>query len=502
MSRPLHTRALRACAGLVAFGLVLTLGCVMQAAPKVAPPLAKGSLPHRPEELPPLDSILFNPPTPQYVELPNGIKLYVLENHELPIVSVSILMRNGARYDPPGKPGVAQFTSQVMRRGGSVAVPGDVLDDSLDFLAAHISMGMDVEYGAADLDVMRKDFDAGLSLLAGILMTPALPQEKLDEWKRLASEDIRRRNDDPYEIGRRRFRQVVYGMENPWAKQMELEDVERITRADLVEYHRTFYKPNITWIAVSGDLSAAEAIEKIQAAFASWQVGEIPEAVLPPVGQGMAPGVYIVAKQVSQSAIRMGSVGFPRHDPDEYAAAVMNQIFGAGTFTSRLGMEVRSNRGLAYYVFGAVFDSPDPRQGMFLALVGTRADKTHETIGVMRGIVDSMSTQPITDQEMQSAKETIINSFIFQYASSEQIVNQQMRLAFDGYPPDYLETYIPRIRAVTKDDVKRVARKYLRAEEMRVLVVGDSTRFDQPLDAFGPVTVLPPDDVVETPPSP
>jgi zinc protease len=172
----------------------------------------------------------------------------------------------------------------------------------------------------------------------------------------------------------------------------------------------------------------------------------------------------------------------------------MNQIFGAGTFTSRLGLEVRSNRGLAYYVFGMVFDSPDPNQGMFLSAVGTRADKTCETISVMRGIIDSMSIKPITDEEIQTAKETIINSFIFQYASTQQIVNQEMRLAFDSYPTDYLSSYIPRIRAVTKEDVIRVAAKYLRNDQLRILVVGDSTRFDKDLRTLGPLTILPADD--------
>jgi predicted Zn-dependent peptidase len=475
--------------------LVLLLAGCLQLKPATAP--SQPGLPHRPEELPPLDSLVFSPPEPVLTELPNGIRLYVLEDHALPLVSVDMLIRNGSQYDPLEMPGLCYFTNSVMRRGGAVDVQGDAFDDTLDFLAAPISVETDPEFTNVQLGVMRKGLDAGLSLLAKMLLSPAMPEAKLEETKRLMREAIRRRNDDPYEVGRRRFRQVVYGMDNPWARQMELADVDKITLADLVAFHRAMYKPNITYVAVSGDISTGEAVQKIRDAFRSWERADVPEPVLPPAHRGAQSGVYVVEKQVTQSAIRMGSVGMERHCPDEYAVAIMNDIFGAETFTSRLGLEVRSNRGLAYYVFGAVYDSPDPRQGMFLAVTGTRADKTHEAITVMKGIIDSMSVLPITDEEMRTAKETIVNSFVFQYASAEQIVGQQMRLAFNGYPEDYLRTYIPYIRAVTKDDVRGVAEKYLCSGEMRILVVGDPSRFDAPLDAFGPVTVLPPDDPVE-----
>ena len=186
----------------------------------------------------------------------------------------------------------------------------------------------------------------------------------------------------------------------------------------------------------------------------------------------------------------MGTTGMKRHSPDEYAVEVMNRIFGNGTFTSRLGLEVRSNRGLAYYVFGAVFEDPDPRQGMLLAIAGVRADKTYEAVTVMRDIIAKMSTQPITDAEFNTAKDMIINSFIFNYTSPEQIVSQQSFLSFMGYPDDYLETYIDRIRAVTKEDVLRAAKKYLDPKELRIMVVGDPEIVKKPLSELGKVKEL------------
>ena len=482
--------------------LALAIGCTATQAPRSAPPpqafdpslLARANgLPKRPDDLPKPDSIRFTPPETYTTVLSNGIKLYVLENHELPLVNVDVLVGNGFRCDPPDRPGVASFTASVMRRGGSVRVPGDVLDDTLDFLATSISVGMEGEAAAANLNVLRKDFATGLSFFADVLMDPGFPQAKLDETKRLTRESIRRRDDDPYEIARRKFRQVVYGATSPFARQLEFADVDRITRDDLVAFHRTWFRPNITYMAVSGDIGTDEAVAMVRDAFAAWQPGPVPDVVLPPTDDGMRPGVYIYPKDVTQAAIRMGWVGMPRHSPDEYAVDVLNQIYGQDTFTSRLGTEVRSNRGLAYYVFGVVLSDPDPRQGMFVAAAGTRVDKTYETIGVMRQVTAGMSRQPISDEEMATAKDAIVNSFVFQYDSPAKIVGQQMRLAFEGYPPDYLKTYIGHIRAVTKLQVLSAARKYLDADSLRTFVVGAPAMFDRPLDAYGPVTVLRPD---------
>ncbi len=469
---------------------VLVSSCLPVHHPEPAPrPVAL-----HPDDLPPFDSLKFTPPPVFRTTLPNGITLFVLTDNEQPIVNVDVLIRGGSQCDPAGKPGVASFTAGVMRRGGTLHLSADALDDTLDYLAAHLNVGMDVDCASANLNVLRKDFDSGLAMLADVLIAPAFPENKIVELQRLTKESIRRRNDDPYEIGRRRFRQIVYGQGNPWARQLELEDVDRITREDLVAFHRTWFRPNVTYMAISGDVTPEEAVAKVNRAFAAWPPAEVPPLPSPEQNHGMPPGVYHIQKTVNQSAIRMGSTGLRRHDPDQYAVAVMNQIFGAGTFTSRLGQEVRSNRGLAYYVFGIVLDSPDPNQGMFLAAVGTRADKTSETISVMRSVIDSMSIKPVTDDEISAAKETIINSFVFSYASPERIAGQEMRLVFDGYPEDYLTSYIPRIRSVTKDDVVRVARKYLRSNQLRVLVVGDSTRFDGNLGALGPFISLPPDD--------
>ena len=414
-----------------------------------------------------------------------------MEDHELPLVNVSMILRVGSMVESAENVGLTGFLTSTMRHGGSTSLSGDAVEDSLAYLAAEMGISTSVEFCRASLNVTKNNFDAAFGLFADVMLHPALPAEKLEELKLQRQEAIRRRKDDPREIARMKFRQVVYGSDNPYAREDNLDDVARITRDDLAALYNTWFRPNVTYMAVSGDITREEAVAKVTEAFGAWERADVPEIQLPPTNAGVPPGVYLYPKEVSQSVVRMGSTGIPRHSPDEYAVEVMNRIFGAGTFTSRLGLEVRSNRGLAYYVWGEVFSDPDPRQGMLLALCGTRGDKTHEAVTVMRDIITNMSTQEITDEEFRNAKDMIINSFIFNYTSAAQIAAQQMYLSAFGFPEDYLSTYIQRIEAVTKEDVLRVAGQYLRPEELRILVVGDPAIVSEALASFGEVTTIP-----------
>jgi zinc protease len=481
---------------------VTAIGCGPRTDVKVAPsavsasfvertfsvPSDAGILPTRPEQLATFGELEFNPKKPRVTTLPNGIRLFVLEDHELPLVSVDVLIRTGKMYQK--KFAAGGLTGAAMRLGGSESVPGDVLEDSLGFMAAEMRIAMGVDNCNASLDVTKTNFDAAFGLFADVLLNPGFPEAKLAEIRTQAIGAIKRRKDNPREIGRLKFRQVVYGDQNPWSKLTDVDDIRAVTRDDLVEFHKSTFRPNAAYVAIAGDITYDEAVAKVTALLGSWEKKPAPEVVNATLNTGLEPGVYLYPKKVGQSVIRMGATGMKRHSPDEYAVEVMNRIFGNGTFTSRLGVEVRSNRGLAYYVFGAVFEDPDPRQGMLLALAGVRADKTYEAVTVMRDIIAKMSTQEITDGEFSTAKDMIINSFIFNYTSPGQIVSQQSFLSFTGYPDDYLETYIARIRAVTKADVLRVAKKYLDPAQLRIMVVGDPEIVKKPLSELGEVKEL------------
>ncbi|OGG54869.1 MAG: hypothetical protein A3F84_13150 [Candidatus Handelsmanbacteria bacterium RIFCSPLOWO2_12_FULL_64_10] len=447
---------------------------------------------HHPSELPPPQPLKYEPPKVERVTLQNGLDVFLLEDHELPLINATAYIRTGSIYDPPDRAGLAGLVGTVMRIGGTKTRTGDELDEELEFLAASVETGMSEESGAASLSVLSKDIDRGLAVFADVLMNPEFRQDKLDLAKSQTIDGIRRRYDDPYEIARWEFRKIVWGKESPWARRSTVESVSRIAREDLMAFHQKYYHPNNVLLGVSGDFKRADLLPRLEKAFAAWK----PVPVQPPEVQkqnpGFKPGVYLVSKDLSQSTVRIGHVGIQRHSPDQYAVAVLNEIFGAGTFTSRLGTEVRSKQGLAYRVGGSLLDGIN--SGMFVALCQTKAETTARAIALMKDIIAKMQTDPITDEEMQTAKSSLINSFIFKYSSPAQIVNQKVSLKYDGYPDDYLETYIDRIQKVTKDDVLRVAKNYIHPEGLAVLVLGKPEKFDRPVSEFGPVmpVTLPP----------
>jgi zinc protease len=450
-------------------------------------PVARAQV--HPSELPPPGPLKYAPPKVERVSLRNGMEVFLLEDHELPLCSVTAVIRTGSIYDPPEKAGLAGLVGTVMRTGGTKTRTGDELDEEVEFLAASVETGMSEESGTASLSVLSKDLDRGLEILADVLIRPAFPQDKLDLARAQVLEGIRRRYDNPAEIARWEFRKIVYGKESPWARRPTTETVSRITREDLVAFHRDFYRPNGTMLGISGDFRKSDLIPRLERAFSSWE----PAAVrLPDVQRrnpGFAPGVYLIAKDVSQSTIRIGHSGIDRHSPDQYAVAVMNEIFGAGTFTSRLGTEVRSNQGLAYSVGGSLLDGVNG--GMFLAVCQTKAETTARAVAVMEEVISKMRTDPVLEREMEDARNSLINSFVFRYASPAQIVNQKVSLRYDGYPDDYLETYIEHIRKVAPEDVLRVARQYIRPDGLAVLVLGKPEKFDRPMTDFGPVSSIP-----------
>jgi predicted Zn-dependent peptidase len=261
--------------------------------------------------------------------------------------------------------------------------------------------------------------------------------------------------------------------------------VRKISRDDLVAFHRAYYRPSNVILAVSGDIDRAGLLAKLRAAFAGWEK----EAVaFPPVAEprtAFNPAVLLAKKDINQSVIRMGHLGIDKNNPDLHAVRVMDYILGGG-FTSRLTTEIRSNQGLAYNV-DSYFDVGRRFIGTFIAETETKSESTERAITLMRSIIAGMTAAPVTDQELQLARDSIINSFIFGFAKPDAVVNQQARLEYYGYPEGYLENYRDNIARVTKDDVLRVARKYLHPEALTLVVVGDEKRFDKPLSAFGKV---------------
>lgn len=435
----------------------------------------------------------FHPPRGERVVLDNGMILYLLEDHELPLIKVNAMIRTGGVYEPADKVGLASLTGEVMRTGGSVRVSGDRMDDELEFIAAYLSSMIGRDSGYVSLNILKKDFSRGLALFAGILMEPAFPEDKLDLAKKQAIEGIRRRNDQPSGIANRAFFKAVYGPGHPLARQDSPESIGKIKREDLVRFHAAHYNPESVILAVSGDFDRAVMILQIEAAFAGWQPGETQRPPLPEVTDPFRPSIRLVEKDLTQTFIRVGHLGIRQDDPDYFSVSVLDDILGSGGFQSRLFKEVRTNLGLAYSV-GSVFTAGKLERGVFIAYCETKAESTHETLSAILSEIKKIREKPVSEEELRLAKDAFLNSFVFSFSSPSRIVNRQASLEYEGLPPDFLDRFREEVVGVTPEDIQRVARKFLNPDAMTIVAVGNQDQFDRPLSDFGEVLILGPED--------
>lgn len=480
------SRITRAFTGMaLSASLMFAQGPAPKAAVAIAPAVPNS---YKDLKYPPIHNIKV-PDVTRY-ELANGMKVLLVEDHELPTVAFSARIRVGNRWEPEGKTGLTSILGSVMRTGGSTTRKGDDLDKQLDAIGASVESSIAENFGSVGGGGLKEHTNLLLGIMSEILRNPALPQDKIDLAKTELRDGISRRNDDASDILSRVAAQIAYGKGSPYADQPEYDTVDGITRDDLVAFHQRFYQPQNVILAVWGDFSASDMKAKIDQAFGSWPKGNNPIPQPPPVGAdaGKARGLYLVDKtDVNQTKIVFTRLSGQANDPDYFALQVMNQILGGG-FTSRLFNEVRTKGGLAYDPYSswsAGFDHP----GTFVAGAGTKTETTSAAYKTAREVLVSMSSKPVSDAELQRAKDSLLKGFAFDFDSSAKIVNRLATYEYYGYPSDFLQRYRDSIAKVTIADITRVSKKYLNVDDMAVLMVGNVKAFDVAPETLGlPVT--------------
>ncbi|MGQ3685996.1 MAG: M16 family metallopeptidase [Candidatus Loosdrechtia sp.] len=438
-------------------------------------------------EFEPLD---FVPPKVERVVLENGMIVYILEDHSLPLFDLVARIRTGAVYEPPEKEGLANLAGHVMRSGGTVSMSADTINEELEFIAASVETSIDRESGTAALSVLKKDIDKGLNIFADILMNPAFPEDKIRMRKDEVIEAIRRENDHPSQIARREFRRIIYDASHPYGRKVEgtLETIERITRDDMVAFHKKYFYPNNIILGISGDFDKEEIIKKLTKVFAGWERKEIQFPEVSKIVRQYERSVYYVHRDINQSNIMMGHLGIHRRNPDYFPVMMMNFILGGGSFKSRILSRIRSDEGLAYSA-SSVFQTAQDI-GIFFVSCQTKLESTNRAISIALEELDKMRRMPVDAEELSQAKETFMNQFIFRFITSASIVRQKVDIEYEGLPLNYLETYLDSVKAITREDIQRVAREYLQPDGIKILVVGNKEKFDKPLDNFGKVTLI------------
>jgi len=419
---------------------------------------------------PPLPEI--NIPKPTRVVLDNGLVVLLLEDHELPIVSVSARIRTGSRFEPKDKIGLAGMTGTVMRSGGTTTLGGDKLDDYLEGKAASIETGIGTTVGTASMSSLIEDFEDVFKVFVDVLRHPSFASEKLAIAKNQLMAGIARQNDNPNGIVSREFAKLVYGTHSPYASQETYATVGSISRDDLIAWHKKYYHPNRMLLGLVGDFKTKEALALVKQVFGEWPKG--PEFSDPevPFQQSTTRGVYYVEKNdMTQAKIIIGHMGLIRKHPDYHSVVIMNQIL-SGSFGARLFSSIRSKQGLAYDVRGGVgFGWDYPATANF-----SMSTKTETTQAGIDALIEEahkiMKTEPPTDEEVQNAKASLLNSFVFSVDSPGKVLGKFLTYEYYGYPSDWMTRFRNGIERVTTEQVRRAAKQHIKPDQFVILVVG------------------------------
>jgi zinc protease len=457
------------------FALAILATAASAAAPLAAQPAA---IPDHPDKLV-FAPIVYTPPSAKdyRVVLKNGMVVYIAEDPTLPLVNIELTLRTGSYLEPAGKEGLAAFTGSQIRRGGTRSLTAEQLDEKLDFLAANVSTGIGETSGRASLNALRDNLDESLKVFVEMLKEPRFQEDRLALAKEQALQDMKKRNDDSEDVEAREWNVLLYGEDHFSNRFTTAASVQSITRQDLVDFHKKYVSPANMIAAVSGSFSRPQMTQKLEAAFANWPG---PAATVPPVPSEIhtaAPGIYRIQKDVNQGRVSIGLPSVRRGDPDAYALEVMNEILGGSGFTSRIMKTVRSDEGLAYSA-GSGLRLGVYYPGSFRAEFQSKSRTVAYAAQLVLQEIKGMRDKPVTDEELDTIKRNLIETFPSTFGSKAQTVGIFAADEYTRRDPSYWQTYRDRIRAVTAADVQRVAQKYLTPDKMVVLVVGDQKEID------------------------
>lgn len=416
---------------------------------------------------------------PQVTEstLPNGATLLVSEQHNLPMVLVNIIVDAGSRRDPTNLAGLANLTAQLLTEGTTTRRAGQI-KEAIEFVGGDLDAGATPDYASISLQVLRKDLDVGLDLMADVLLHPTFRADELERRRESVLASIRAGRDDPSEVAARAFRHAVYGTE-PYGHPVEGEEVTvpRIRRPEVQKFYEQFYRPHGAAVVVVGDITAAAAEQRIATVLRDWDGPPESAFVYPDEPPPDVRSVHI-DKAVSQASIILGHRGVARDTPDFEAISVMNYILGLGGFSSRLMDSIRTKAGLAYSVtsYFTLYKAP----GTFRVEMQTKNQSVAEAIRLARAEVERIRTEPVSDEELDDAIRYLTGSYPLRLDSNSNIVAYIAQTWVYHLGFDYADRYIERVKAVTKDDVLRVAKKYLHPDRFVEVIVADLSQAKLP----------------------
>lgn len=434
---------------------------------------------------------------PERFTLGNGITVYLLEDHELPVVSGTAYVRTTPSFIPADRVGLGGLTGEVMRSGGTAARSGDYLDDRLAAIGASISTGIGADLATSGFRCLTDNLGEVLELWSAVMRAPAFPEDKIELAKVGLRRQIASRNDEMVSVLMRVAPQAVHGKDSPWARQPEYATVEPITAADCRALHAKIFVPERLVLAVHGDFNSAAMKKLLTTRFGDWKKSGTPAPVLPPTPTKVdARLVFAPKDDVTQTGIVVAQPSIRADDPDYAAMQVLEQGLGGG-FSSRMFSRIRTQRGLAYGT-GASAGVDYQRPGVFLAYSLTKGESTMVALDLVREEVRKVTEAPFSAEEMDVAKSAVVNGFVFNFEDASQTLFRAAYYEAIGYPQDFLARYQKSLEALTAAEVMAAAKRKITPSQQVVVLVGKEADFDRPLASVGlpvervDVTIPPP----------
>jgi len=424
--------------------------------------------------------------------LANGADFIVSEKHDLPLVSFSITVLGGAaQFEPADRTGLASITAAMLSEGTKTR-DGEALSNALQLLGTSVSTSIGAESGSMSFVSTSGKFGATLEILADMLVNSTFPGDALERIRGQRLVALTQARAQPDAIASRVFPRVLYGPSHPYGRVVAEESLKAITRDDIAKFHAGYFEPGRALITVVGDVTPAAARAAVEKALSAWpKAGTRPAFSYPALPEPSKTTIYLIDRAgAAQSNVAIGHPGPPRSTPDYYALQVMNTMLG-GMFQSRLNANIREEKGYSYGVNSSFAYGKGP--GAFRtggAIVGDKTDAAlNEFMKELRGI---LGARPITDDELATAKDSLIQRLPATFASVSAINNALANLWTQGLPDDYYQQYTKAVAAVTKDEALRVAKKYIDLDKLAIVVVGDRASIDAPLKAtnVAPITYL------------
>ncbi len=437
-------------------------------------------------QLPPAPALKL--PIVQTATLGNGLTLAVVEMHKVPVVDVEVMVDAGAARDPADAPGLATFTAAMLQQGAGTRSALEVADEAA-FLGAELNTTASFDGAVASLHVPKRRLEAALDLLADVVLRPAFSDSEVNRQRELRGAQLVQQRDEPVAVANVAFPAIVFGAAHPYGHPLNGTDAATaaLARPRVVEFYRTYYRPDAARVLIVGDINLAEARRIVAARFGAWE--RAPAPAFPTAGAPAlaARAVYLIDKPgAAQSVIRIGHVGPPRTTPDWYTLDVLNTILG-GAFTSRLNQNLRETHG---YTYGAFSQFAVRRlSGAFVALASVVTAKTDSSLIEFLKELRRIRDEPVPAAELAKAKAYVTLGLPGEFETTGGVAARFRELLVYGLPLDYYTQYIQNINAVTADDVQRVARRYIDPDHFDIVVVGDKSQIEAGIKALneGPV---------------